>query len=250
MNRIIKEWKQTRHGYIQINRHLKLDSILFADDLVLLALSEDDLQRSIYNLQQVAATYNMEISTDKTKIMAFCGKYPIQSKICLDNKILERCNSFPYLGYNLSIFEELDISQKINKYTRAMGIINSVMKPSLVQKHTRIRLYNTLARPMLSYGSEAWTLRKADKSRITACEMRFMRRTAGYTKWDLKRNCEILKELKTQPVLDYIVQYQSNWKHHLERMSNSRLPKAIYDYVPHGQRSVGRPAKRWRENFM
>ncbi|KAJ4425762.1 hypothetical protein ANN_27385 [Periplaneta americana] len=74
-------------------------------------------------------------------------------------------------GYNLSIFEELDISQKINKYTRAMGIINSVMKPSLVQKHTRIRLYNTLARPMLSYGSEAWTLRKADKSRITACEI-------------------------------------------------------------------------------
>ncbi|KAJ4441951.1 hypothetical protein ANN_11815 [Periplaneta americana] len=84
--------------------------------------------------------------------------------------------------YNLPIFEELDISQKINKYTRAMGIINSVMKPSLVQKHPRIRLYNTLARPMLSYGREAWTLRKADKSRITACEMRFKRRTAGYTK--------------------------------------------------------------------
>ncbi|KAJ4434854.1 hypothetical protein ANN_23425 [Periplaneta americana] len=42
----------------------------------------------------------------------------------------------------------------------------------------------------------------------------------------------------------------SNWKHHLKRMSNSRLPKEIYDYVPYGQRSVGRPAKRWRENFM
>ncbi|KAJ4437904.1 hypothetical protein ANN_13843 [Periplaneta americana] len=124
-------------------------------------------------------------------------------------------------GYNLSIFEELDISQEINKYTRAMGVINSVMKPSLVHKHTRIRLYNTLARPMLSYGSEAWTLRKADKSRITACEMLFMRRTAGYTEWDLKRNCEILKELKTQPVLDYILQYQSYWKHHLKRMRNS-----------------------------
>ncbi|KAJ4433821.1 hypothetical protein ANN_16133 [Periplaneta americana] len=224
-------------GYVPTIRGVRLNTV---DDLVLLALSEDDLQRSIYNLQQVAATYNMEISTDKTKIMAFCGKYPIQSKICLDNKILERCNSFPYLGYNISIFEELDISQKINKYTRAMGIINSVMKPSLVQKNTRIHLYNTLARPMLSYGSEAWTLRKADKSRITACEMRFVRRTAGYTKWDLKRNCEILKELKSQPVLDYIVQYQSNWKHHLERMSNNKLPKAIYEYVPHGQRSVGR----------
>ncbi|KAJ4438007.1 hypothetical protein ANN_13946 [Periplaneta americana] len=61
-------------------------------------------------------------------------------------------------------------------------------RKNLNQKHTRIRLYNTLARPMLSNGSEAWTLRKADKSRITACEMRFMRRTAVYTKWDLKIN--------------------------------------------------------------
>ncbi|KAJ4445795.1 hypothetical protein ANN_12480 [Periplaneta americana] len=101
--------------------------------------------------------------------------------------ILSRLRTFHNIrniaeGYNLSIFEELDISQRINKYARAMGIINSVMKPSLVQKHTRIRLYNTLARPMLSCVSEAWTLRNADKSRITACEMRFMRRTAGYTK--------------------------------------------------------------------
>jgi hypothetical protein len=77
-----------------------------------------------------------------------------------------------------------------------MGIINNVLKPSLVQKHTRIRIYKTLARPMLCYGSEAWTIRKSDESRITACEMKFMRRTAGYTKWDLKSNEEMLKELK------------------------------------------------------
>jgi hypothetical protein len=49
--------------------------------------------------------------------------------------------------------------------------------------------------PMLCYGSEGWTIRKSDESRITACEMKFMRRTAGYTKWDLKRNEEVLKEL-------------------------------------------------------
>jgi hypothetical protein len=75
-----------------------------------------------------------------------------------------------------------------------MGIINNVLKPSLVQRHTRIRIYKTLARPVLCYGSEAGTVRKSDGSRITACEMKFMSRTAGYTKWDLKRNEEILKE--------------------------------------------------------
>jgi hypothetical protein len=49
---------------------------------------------------------------------------------------------------------------------------------------------------VLCYGSEAWTIRKSDESRITALEMKFMRPTAGYTKWDLKSNEEMLKELK------------------------------------------------------
>ena len=66
------------------------------------------------------------------------------------------------------------------------------IKAVLVQKHTSTRLYKTLARPDLCYGSEAWTLRKVDENRITASEMKFMRRKAGYTKWDHQRNEGIL----------------------------------------------------------
>jgi hypothetical protein len=39
-----------------------------------------------------------------------------------------------------------------------MGIINQIFKPSLVQKHTRIKVYKSLARPTLTYGNEAWTI--------------------------------------------------------------------------------------------
>jgi hypothetical protein len=127
--------------------------------------------------------------------MAFCGKEPIPSKICVNNKVLERVNEFNYLCYKLSLVGELDLQGKISKYYKSMGIINNILKSPLVQKHTRICIYKTLARPMLCCGSEAWTIRKSDESRITACEMKLMRRTAGYTKWDLKRNEEVLKEL-------------------------------------------------------
>jgi hypothetical protein len=48
----------------------------------------------------------MEISTEKTKIMAFCGKEPVPSKICLNNNILERVNEFKYLGYKSSFVGE------------------------------------------------------------------------------------------------------------------------------------------------
>ena len=69
----------------------------------------------------------MEISTEKSKIMAFCGKDPVPSKICLDKKILERVNQLSYLGYRFSFLEELDISDKIIKYNKSVGIINNII---------------------------------------------------------------------------------------------------------------------------
>jgi hypothetical protein len=42
--------------------------------------------------------------------------------------------------------------------------------------------------PVLSYGSEAWAIRGTDDRTFISAEMRFLRRTAGYTRWDHKRN--------------------------------------------------------------
>ena len=54
----------------------------------------------------------------------------------------------------------------------------------------------TLALPILLYGSETWTIQASDARRITAAEMKYMRRTAGYTCTDYKTNAQIAKELK------------------------------------------------------
>ena len=52
------------------------------------------------------------------------------------------------------------------------------------------------------YGSETWTIKARDAKRITAAEMKYMRRSAGYTWTDYKTNLHILKELEITPVLD------------------------------------------------
>jgi hypothetical protein len=46
-------------------------------------------------------------------------------------------------------------------------------------KKTRIKLCNTLALPVLLYGSETWTIKASDARRTTAGEMKCMRITAG-----------------------------------------------------------------------
>ncbi|KAJ4443596.1 hypothetical protein ANN_05270 [Periplaneta americana] len=94
---------------------------------------------------------------------------------------------------------------------------------------------------------EAWTLRKKDESRITDNEMKFMRYTAGYTKWDHKRNEEVMEELQLEPVINHVKHYQ-NWINHLHRMHRDRIPKVMLHYRPNGKRSLGRPKKRWIEN--
>ena len=58
----------------------------------------------------------------------------------------------------------------------------------------RIELQNTLALPVLLYGRETWTIKAKDARRITAAEMEYMRRTAGYTGTDYKTNTQFAKE--------------------------------------------------------
>ena len=50
-----------------------------------------------------------------------------------------------------------------------------------------------------------------DTRRITAAEMKHMRRTAGYTWTDYKTNTQITKELKITPILDKLLEYKRNW---------------------------------------
>jgi hypothetical protein len=53
----------------------------------------------------------MSISIEKTKIMAFSGKDPVRSKICINNKRLDEVDIFNYLGCTLSYEGEMMIQQ-------------------------------------------------------------------------------------------------------------------------------------------
>jgi hypothetical protein len=59
----------------------------------------------------------MEISQKNPKILAFKGTELIRSKIVIDNMILEKVNTFTYLGRNISYQEEKYIHAKITKFT-------------------------------------------------------------------------------------------------------------------------------------
>jgi len=118
-----------------------------------------------------------------------------------------------------------------------------VFRPRKALKETRIKLHNILAFPVLSYGSEIWTMKARDARRITAAEMKYMRRTVGYTWTDYKTNTQTAKDLKITPNLDKLLEYNRSWIQHVNRMPGNRLPRLMKHYSPAGRKNHGRPLK-------
>ena len=79
--------------------------------------------------------------------------------------------------------------------------------------------------------------------------MRFMRRTAGCSLLEHRRNAETLEELKIDPINEYVQHYLRNWKSHVQRITNNRVPTQIltYKYNTRGRRKLRIPMKRRRE---
>jgi len=111
-------------------------------------------------------------------------------------------------------------------------------------KERRVKLYNTLALPVLLYGSETWTIKAKDARRITAAEIKYMRRTTGYAWTDSKTNTQIAKELKITPILDKLLEYKRNWIQHVNRMPRNILPRITKHYSPTCRSDQGRSLKR------
>jgi hypothetical protein len=78
------------------------------------------------------------------------------------------------------------------------------------------------------YSSENWTIKATDARRITATEMKYVRKRAGYAQTDYTINKEIAKELNITPILDKIQKYRRNWlQHTINRMPSNRLWRTL-----------------------
>jgi hypothetical protein len=66
---------------------------------------------------------------------------------------------------------------------------------------------------VLLHGKETWTVKARDARSISAAEMEYVRRTAGYNWTDYKTNVQIAKDLKITPTLDKLLECKRNWIH-------------------------------------
>jgi len=118
-----------------------------------------------------------------------------------------------------------------------------------MNKESKLRIHNVTAKEVLKFGSEAWVLKKGEKQRLEATQMKFLRHLLGITKPDKENNRCIRGETGAQNKVKKIKQYQEKWLPHVQRMDTNRIPKQALQYKPEGRRNIGRPRKRWRDQF-
>jgi len=70
-------------------------NLRYADNIILLATSEAELQELVDRLDRVSREYSLLIKVDETKVMASDG---IAYRILIQNELLEQADTFPYLG--------------------------------------------------------------------------------------------------------------------------------------------------------
>lgn len=199
-NEIILAVKNRKLGYKVGNYQIPI--VCYADDAVLMADSEDNLQRLLMTIKESAERYNMIISIEKTKSLV-ASKQPIRCKLCINNQSIEQVMNFNYLGTPLSYHRDLnkEVATQANKEMITAGAIRSLI---LTNKHilpeSKIRIYKTCIRPIMTYGIEARPDTATTTQKLEATEMKILRSIKGVSLRENLRSSFIRNDLKVEPI--------------------------------------------------
>ena len=250
MDDVLKEVKpkisQVHVGYRNM-KPIGISECLFADDLVILARSEVELQSNIETWRVALSKRNMKINMEKTRVMVV-GKERKNVKIEVDGRKLQQVTVCKYLGVNIqdSGRQEAEINERVTAAVRAYhAMSNSFVGKREVSRRTKLSVYRSIYCPILTYGCESWVMTNTMKSKLQAAEMKYLRRVKGITRRDRVRNELVRSELKVEPLMTRIKRQQLRWFGHLLRMDENRQVKAVWLARVPGKQQRGRPRKTW-----
>ena len=157
-------------GGLQIGGKM-ITNLRYADDIILLATSEAELQELVDRLDRVSRKYSLLIKVDKTKVMASDG---IACHILIQNELLEQVDTFVYFGSLITEDGECttEFSTRLNRGQAIGASLHKIRKSHNIPNSTKIQITKSLVWPVATYGCESWTLRKNEETRLDAFEMK------------------------------------------------------------------------------
>ena len=140
LNAITTKWSQTDTEGTTLPTGTKINTVHFAEDQVIIADSDDNLQRGVFTLQNIANKFwNGNITRKIQDNGIFRTRPCMRCKIVVDNKCLQQVNNFECVSCEIS-FENKKDQQKGTKFSQILGILSNTYKSTLVQKSSKISI--------------------------------------------------------------------------------------------------------------
>ena len=127
--------------------------LMYADDVVLLSDTETNLQIMLNYVSEWTVKWRLSVNYDKSKIMHVRNKHTMLTNcdVTLDNTVIEKVNSYKYLGVHLN--ENVDFSSSTHILAEAAG---RALGGIIGDFATYSKLYETCVVPIADYGSNVW----------------------------------------------------------------------------------------------
>ena len=165
-----------------------INNLRYADDK-----SEEELKSLLMKVKEESENVGLKLNIQKMKIMA---TGPITSWE-IDGETAETASDFIFWGFKIT--EDGDCSHEIKRCLllrrKVMINLDSILKSRDITLPTKVCLVKTMVFPVVMYGCESWTVKKAECQRIDAFKLWYWRRLLRVP-WTARRsNQSILKEI-------------------------------------------------------
>ena len=145
-----------------------INNLRYADDTTLMAESEE-LKSLLMKVKEESDKVGLKLNIQKTKIMA---PGPITSWQ-IDGETVETVADFIFLGSKITAGG--DCSHEIKRLLllgrKVMINLDSILKSRDITLPTKKHLVKAMVFPVVMYGCESWTIKKAERQKIDASEL-------------------------------------------------------------------------------
>ena len=176
------------------------NNLRYADDTILMAESEEELKSLLMEVKEESEKAGLKLNVQKTKIMA---SGPITSWQ-ISEQTMETVTDLILLGSKITA--DGDCSHEIKRYLlleqKAMTNLDSIIKSRSSTLWTKVDIVKAMVFPIVMYGCDSWTVKKAEHQRIDGFELWCWRRLLRVL-WTARRsNQSILKETNPEHSLE------------------------------------------------
>ena len=177
-----------------------INNLRYSDDTTLMAESEEELKSLLMKVEEESEKVGLKLNIQKTKIMA---SSPITSWE-IDGETVETVTDFIFLGSKITA--DVDCSHEIKRHLllgrKVMNNLDSILKSRDITLSTKVHLVKAMVFPVVMYGCESWTVKKAEHRRIDAFELWCWKRLLRGC-WTARRfNQSTLKEINPEYSLE------------------------------------------------